>query len=597
MTAYRSRARFVVLTATATLTTTATTGVTHASATSPPPTVSFGTVPATAPLVAHYTVDQRTAAGPRTSTRRGQLGAAADLPLLRPGAVAGSTHASAGRGALIAPSSERSGGPDVALRSSFAGMQSSVSICPYVPVGCDPPDMAIAASPQFVLQGVNKSFEVLDTHGRVQAGWPRDSQAFFRIPNEPKNCDPASGNRPFVTDPRAFYDPVDKRFWAATLQLEGAVGRAPDCPLLSAYFIAVSQQADPRGVWNVYKFDMSAGTGNVADFTQLGMDRDGLYFSGNMFNAPGTAYEYAELFEANKRLMERGSTAFTASGFRSITVTGPGGTYLVDTVQPVLTLGSDADGEYFVNTFNGLDPVSGHTCQTAADACSGLVLWSLRNPIAHDSGGTRPVLTGRYVATRPYVFAPPASQTTCTQCIDASDLRISAIPVYRNGTVFAAWDTAIGNATQTVPGIEYAQVRVVQPADSTSSYYFAGGDTAVTFPAVMPDGSGNVVMVYDLMSSTVNPQTRFVTTRTDAAQFRGSGYLIKSAGAPYRPSECGTAALPVCRWGDYSASSDDGEGNIWLAGQYANRNVGPSTDPDFSSRNWGTWIVGLAIPR
>ncbi|MDQ1605929.1 MAG: hypothetical protein QOJ18_296, partial [Microbacteriaceae bacterium] len=52
-------------------------------------------------------------------------------------------------------------------------------------------------------------------------------------------------------------------------------------------------------------------------------------------------------------------------------------------------------------------------------------------------------------------------------------------------------------------------------------------------------------------------------------------------------------ALPVCRWGDYSAASSDGSGSIWLAGQYANANVGPSADPDFSSRNWGTWIAGL----
>jgi hypothetical protein len=77
---------------------------------------------------------------------------------------------------------------------------------------------------------------------------------------------------------------------------------------------------------------------------------------------------------------------------------------------------------------------------------------------------------------------------------------------------------------------------------------------------------------------------------SDDGVFRGAGTLLKAGEAPYRPGVCGTAALPVCRWGDFSAASFDGNGTVWVAGQYANGNVGPSTDPNFSSRNWGTWI-------
>ncbi|MEP7177657.1 MAG: hypothetical protein ABI775_01070 [Pseudonocardiales bacterium] len=588
---FRNRA-YIVLTAAAAVAGSQLVALTPASA-SPSPTsgVTFDAVRASAPVLAHYTVNQRAT----TSTTRavsGSRSATSDRALARATAAAKAalsrTHRAGAR------TGENAGDdPRETRRSSFIGMQSSKSICPYFGTGCNPPDMAIAASPQWVLQGVNSSFEVLDTRGHVQTGWPRNSQTFFGVPNEPNNCDPASGNQPFMSDPRAFYDPAHKRFWAASLQVEGAIGVAVNCPLLTVYYLAVSQTSDPRGVWNVYEFDMSAGTTNVADFTQFGFNGDAVYFSANMFTQDGTAYAYAELFEANKRMMENGSGAFTSSGFLSLTATGPGATYLAATVQPVLTLGSGSRGEYFVNTFDAPDPVNGHLCQNAADTCSGLGLWQMIDPIAHDSGGPQPTLTGTYVPTRPYVFAPPADQPTCTQCIDASDLRISDTPVYQNGTVHAAWETAIDNRTQTVPGIEYAQVNVAHPRASQSSYYRFGGDTAVSFPAVMPDGHGRVVMVYDLMSSTVNPQTRYVTTESRSARFTGPGHLIKAGEAPYRPGVCGTAVLPVCRWGDYSAASSDGSGNVWLAGQYANGNVGPSTDPNFSSRNWGTWIIGL----
>src|SRR5258708_16230171 len=117
--------------------------------------------------------------------------------------------------------------------------------------------MALAASPSFVLQGVNTSWEVLNTTGKVVLG-AVSAQTFFGVPSEPGNCDPSSGNQPFLSDPRALYDTADKRFWAAMLQIEGSVafGVAQNCPYKSVYWVAVSQTSDPTGAWNVYEFNM-----------------------------------------------------------------------------------------------------------------------------------------------------------------------------------------------------------------------------------------------------------------------------------------------------------------------------------------------------
>ena len=163
--------------------------------------------------------------------------------------------------------------------------------------------MALGASPSFVLQGVNTSWEVLDTSGHVVAG-PVSAQNFFGAPSEPGNCDPGSGNQPFLSDPRALYDPADGgHFWAAMLQIEGSVafGVAPNCPYLSVYWVAVSQTSNPTGAWNVYEFNMEtvvAGQKFGADYTQLGINSQAVYFSGNMFGEQGGFF--AELFRGQQ---------------------------------------------------------------------------------------------------------------------------------------------------------------------------------------------------------------------------------------------------------------------------------------------------------
>lgn len=503
--------------------------------------------------------------------------------------------------------------------ASFIGQQASSKTCSYFAKGCNPPDMALAASPEFVLQGVNTQYEVLDTSGHVQPGWPVGIQKFFGVPNVTKAdgtpCDVAHQSQPFISDPRALYDPIDRRFWAAALQLENSsgLGIATDCPFKAVYYVSVSQTSNPSGSWNVYEFEMSMGqhpigTENlVADYTQLGINRDAVYFSSNMFAADTLGFAYSELFEANKAKMERGQGGFTADGFFNLRANGPGlnantGPFLADTMNPALNLDGSAGGaEVFVDLLDGPDPVSGHGCTSAADSCKGLILWKMTNPVGHDRGGRAPVLTGTYVSNiKPYVFSPPADQPSCNHCVDVLDLRVTATPIVRDGSVYAAWETAINNGTQIVPGIEWAQVRISNAGaagSAQSGYYNFSGDTAVSFPALMPDGQGNVVMLFELMSHNVFPQTRYVIKQSGEGNFAGQGVLIKAGESSYRPELCGipTAAggIPVCRWGDYSASSFDGQGGIWVAGEYANHYDGLNTPPAFG-RNWGTWIASVS---
>jgi hypothetical protein len=123
----------------------------------------------------------------------------------------------------------------------------------------------------------------------------------------------------------------------------------------------------------------------------------------------------------------------------------------------------------------------------------------------------------------------------------------------------------------------------------TSGYFNFGGDTAATYATLMPDANGNVLMIYERMGHTVRPEVRYTVRAAGDATFANEGRLLKAGEAAYRPTLCGTSALPVCRWGDYEATSFDGQGRIWMAGEYTNPHTDPNTSPWYG-RNWGTWI-------
>ncbi len=579
--------------------------VAASSDSSPGAGVTFSSQSGSATVLAHYVVspkDRRTGTSSSTSTagenRSITLSPKGDRNRSSRTATAGVTSSN------TVQDTERSDNTNTPSPSaSFIGQQASAITCSYfVGSGCNPPDMALGASSQFVLQGVNTQWEVLDTAGNVQPGWPASAQSFFGVPNvtaaNGTPCDVAHNSQPFLSDPRALYDPIGGRFWAAMLQAENSLGIAPDCQFTSVYYVAVSQTSNPNGKWNVYEFDMSMGANFGADYTQLGINGQAVYFSANMFGNAGGFY--AELFEANKAKMEAGKGGFTADGFFNLRANGPGltaatGPFLADTVNPAINLDGSAGGdETFVNTLDGPDPVTGNFCGFTglgfSDSCSGLAVWKMTNPTAHDQGGPAPTLTGTYVATKPYLVSPAADQPSCNQCVDALDLRFTGTPVVRNGVLYGTWDTAIDNGSQTVPGIEWAQVNLSNLGSkgaAQTDYYNFSGDAAATFGTVVPDAQGNVVMLYEHMSHTVFPETRYIVKGSDQKNFKGAGVLLKAGEQSYRPTLCG-GAIPVCRWGDFEAVSADLAGHIWLAGEYANL-----VTANNHGRNWGTWIGAI----
>jgi hypothetical protein len=326
-------------------------------------------------------------------------------------------------------------------QKNFDGLANSNSTCPYFKHGCQPPDMALAASSQWIVQGVNMSFGVYDNLGNLLSGWPKNFSQFFQTG---VNCDP---NGPFLYDPRAFYDPNQDRFWVATLQVEGAFGVGKNCPLTSVLWFAVTKTNNPNGIWYVY-FVPGGFDGTVSDYTQFGFDSQNVYFNMNQFSADGSTFEYDQLWAGTKAEFEHPNGFYVLYGFGYLQA--PDGT-LVDTVQPVESETSGHSGlkdALFVSSYNINS--GGGNC---VNGCSGIILWDMQNP-----GSYKQKLLEVVVPTATYALAPNADQPGCTQCIETLDTRISATPVYHEGLLSFALETAAQNKSQVVPAIYWGQI-------------------------------------------------------------------------------------------------------------------------------------------
>jgi hypothetical protein len=521
--------------------------------------------PATAPLVSMHTVNMSSVPAATSSNNafRGDSAPEGVDPVVYARRKAAAAHN------LQAPLNAH---PAQAVRPAslpavihqFQGLADSPANCPIFG-HCRHPDMALAASSNWVFQGVNEAWAVYNTSGVLQSGWPKNYQQFFGVPNPPNNCD----TLPYMVDVRAFYDPGAGHFWAAMLQDEGAYGYN-NCPFQALYWIAVSATNNPNGTWHIYSFDMAQGTTFPVDFTEFGFNGSAVFFSGNLLSLDGNTFEYAEVFAASKSAMQNGSTTVTAKGFKQLKASNT----LVDSVQPVETeaLGTSAPpSELLVSSFNVNS--GGGSCSTG---CSGVVAWAFANPLGTQS------LTMVVVPTPTYTLPPYADEPGCSLCIETFDTRIGATPIYNDGKISFALETGVNNGTQVVPGIFWGQItpKFTNKKITSATLYQSGifsftGDQAASYGAVMDDSQNSLFLAFATMSHTINPGDMYtVNLATDPkGSMETPAFLIQ-----------GQAPKTEQYYGDFQATSYDGSsGNhTWFGTEYSN-----------SSGDWSTYIADV----
>jgi len=108
-----------------------------------------------------------------------------------------------------------------------------------------------------------------------------------------------------------------------------------------------------------------------------------------------------------------------------------------------------------------------------------------------------------------------------------------------------------------------------------SGYLYFSGDRATSFGAMMQDKNGNLFMVFDTMSSNLNPSIE-IASRSKSAPLETIGnvkFIIK-----------GPSATFDSRWGDFEAASYTGfsSNHVWVASQYS------------VSGDWNTFIARVS---
>ncbi|HEX9671631.1 MAG TPA: hypothetical protein VGC93_19335 [Thermoanaerobaculia bacterium] len=478
-------------------------------------------------------------AAPRTRLRAlaGRARAAATLAVDRGRRAPTPLTAAAVAGAAGAPLTA-----EAAAAPATVGTFGGVADTQWLPADC-----TLAAGPQHVLAAVNASVEVYRKTGgspvlqKTLVAW------FANVISQAK-----------IFDPKALYDQHAGR-WVLLAVALGANNT-------SFFLLSISKTSDPLGGWRNYKLDAtkdgSTQTNNWADYPGLGVDAQALYLTANMFRFGG-GFQYSKV-----RIVPKGSAPSTgayfggAITFRDLVNFKNAEGSTAFTLQPCHTYGAP-QVQYFVNS---LFPSTQTPTRTL------LSLWALTDPL-----GT-PVMTRRNIGTRPYGLPPDATQKGSSTRLDTGDVRVLNA-VFRGGSVWAALTSrhAWTSGGENTAVAHWFQIEASTGAMTQQGVYGVTG-RHYFFPAVMPDGNGNMTLVFSRSGAAEHASARY------------SGRLATDplgALQPSAPLKNGTAryvrldTLGRNRWGDYAGIANDPVDNstIWSYTKFA-----------AGVNKWGTWI-------
>src|SRR5260370_4365493 len=162
------------------------------------------------------------------------------------------------------------GPSNVSIATSFAGLN-QVQSC-----NCVPPDGALAAGPNYVVEMINLEGAIMSKTGTTVRFMSLSS--FF-----------ATGSF-FISDPKVLYDVPSQRWFASIIAV-----KSPNDFSLSNVTIAVSLTSDPTGFWNIYRINTA---GSLPDQPIIGISSDKFVVSANMFQSGFLGAEYWVLSKA-----------------------------------------------------------------------------------------------------------------------------------------------------------------------------------------------------------------------------------------------------------------------------------------------------------
>lgn len=433
--------------------------------------------------------------------------------------------------------------PDAALRGFAMGGLSGVanidpaSVADFTAIdrsGWTPPDPTVAVGPEHVVVTVNQSLAFYSRSGGLQF------QQILGSQGSPGFFEPVGAGN-FAFDPKCFYDHYADRFVILALE----VYRGEN----SAYVtIAVSDDADPNGVWFKYRTDavtLIDGRAFWWDYPGLGYDAEAIYVTSNLFPLDdGGGFGGAGFRVFDKADMLVGAPV-------NFTSTRDGNAASVQAAQHYGDNAADGQSAYFVRGRGG----------------STLGLHSIQNPL------TNPVLRAFNVGV-PQHSGAGESPVPGGGTLQTLGLRIQNV-VWRDGSLYAAHGVADGG----IPKPRWYEVDVNGwpvggfPMLAQAGTVDPGPGVAGFFPAVAVNDAGDMGLVYGTSSSGESVGMWIAARKADdPAGMLGEPVLIRRGNGGFGPDG-------GQRWGDYyDATVDPVDGRtFWAIGQTQESGIGWDT--------------------
>ena len=408
-----------------------------------------------------------------------------------------------------------------------------------------PADPHGAAGPNHVVNVFNTSIEFYQTDGTANGSQSLEN---FFAPLAPAN---------FTFDPKVLFDQYEQRFVVVTLERQDTAGGDPTNS--SRALVAVSDDADPNGIWYMQAIDTNVNIGGTQtwfDYPGFAVDEEVIYLNGNQFS-----YGASNVFQG-VRLWVIDKTGFYAGA--AATVVGPldpyGGGGAATTTQPAHTYGTPPAGMgTYLMSYSRLAAGTTEFWQTVR----------IDNPLGVPTFSQQFLPVGDVEPNGGIL--PSAPQSGTAQTVATNDPR-ALDAVWRDGQIFAAAtlesQSELGETSASwwvfdgdgLTPITLDDFGIIDGEDiATGTFTF--------FPSIAVNADGGIGVGFSASASSIFPSSYFaVRSPDDPAGTIRSSQLVRAGTDFY----IRTFGGPRNRWGDYtSVAVDPNDECFWVYNKHA----------------------------
>lgn len=391
-----------------------------------------------------------------------------------------------------------------------------------------PPDSNGAIGPDHFVEFINGRFSVYDKLTGTKVQTMSDATFWTLAGLNLAGLD--------LSDTRIIFDPLSRRWFASQIDINRANLTN------NRFLLAISTSQDPGGSWKAVAWQADPG-GSFADFPRLGVDANGVYLTGNQFDAKEnfagvliTSIPKADLLLDMPTAANRTCSGLLASpdyGF---------------SLEPALNF----------NATNGSESV----LAVESDGSDFQYHSNLRLFTVNNAGTSTASLSPIYnVAVPPYFVPFNPAQPDGLALLDDGDLRIGS------------YVAQVGDDLYAVHGVEEyprAAIRWYRIGASDQLLREAGTisdpNLDLFYPSLAVNTNGFIVIGFNGCSTNTFVSAYAVAGRTINGTTRFSDKVLLKAGVDNYELSAGGAV----RWGDYSTTTVDADNpaHFWTIQEY-----------------------------